>query len=359
MRISIVIPEPGHSGGIQMIFQYAQYMTESGHDVTFYYPSTGYYTGWKKIFFLKSLYRYRKEYKNPGEWFPEKSFKIVKPFCICNSSIADGDIVIATAWQTAYMVAGLNAKKGKKVYFIQGYELWGKGNDARRASESYKLPFDKYITVSSLLKDTLVEKYGKDYTVICNGIPLSELGNIQKKKLQDKNITIAFPYREDRIIKNCDTAIGILERIEKENRNVLVTAYGFKKPSNFPAHWLFLENPSRKELYEFYERADIFYVPSLYEGWGLPAMEAMGHGVAVVAHRSGIVAEIGVNEENCVFLNDPMNQNETIQKLDMLIKDREKRNIIGEKAFEVISEKFILEKQGQKFLNELMSLTKS
>lgn len=36
----------------------------------------------------------------------------------------NADYIIATAWPTAYDVAKLSDKKGKKYYFIQDFEVW-------------------------------------------------------------------------------------------------------------------------------------------------------------------------------------------------------------------------------------------
>jgi glycosyltransferase involved in cell wall biosynthesis len=49
---------------------------------------------------------------------------------------------------------------------------------------------------------------------------------------------------------------------------------------------------SREALVECYARATIAVVPSLYEGFGLPAGEAMACGVPVVSTRGGALAEV-------------------------------------------------------------------
>jgi glycosyltransferase involved in cell wall biosynthesis len=54
----------------------------------------------------------------------------------------------------------------------------------------------------------------------------------------------------------------------------------------------FLERLSTQELVEQYNRAQVLVSPSLYEGFGLPAAEAMACGTAVVTTTAGALSEI-------------------------------------------------------------------
>ncbi|MFZ2490348.1 MAG: glycosyltransferase family 1 protein, partial [Thermoanaerobaculia bacterium] len=47
------------------------------------------------------------------------------------------------------------------------------------------------------------------------------------------------------------------------------------------------------QLATVYERAEAFVFPSIYEGFGFPMLEAMGHGVPVIAARSSSLPEVG------------------------------------------------------------------
>jgi glycosyltransferase involved in cell wall biosynthesis len=69
-------------------------------------------------------------------------------------------------------------------------------------------------------------------------------------------------------------------------------------------------------LRDLYAGADLFVFPSLYEGFGLPPLEAMAHGVPVVSSDAPCMPEI--LGDACVFVNarDPKNIGEGI--LDVL-----------------------------------------
>jgi glycosyltransferase involved in cell wall biosynthesis len=49
---------------------------------------------------------------------------------------------------------------------------------------------------------------------------------------------------------------------------------------------------SRSELEEAYRRAAVVVVPSLFEGFGLPAVEGLAAGTPVVASRAGALTEV-------------------------------------------------------------------
>lgn len=61
------------------------------------------------------------------------------------------------------------------------------------------------------------------------------------------------------------------------------------------------------ELVALYNIAFVFVMPSLYEGFGLPILEAMSCGCSVVTSREGSLREIG---KDSVYYVDPYNAND-------------------------------------------------
>lgn len=61
------------------------------------------------------------------------------------------------------------------------------------------------------------------------------------------------------------------------------------------------------DLVSLYNMATVFVMPSLYEGFGLPVLEAMACGCPVVTSRSGSLKEVG---GNAVFYVDPYDIND-------------------------------------------------
>lgn len=347
MKINWILPEGSKSGGIKVAMDYANFLTHAGHDVICYIPLSGQHFGWKKIFFAKEVLRTKLKSDLRGEWY-NNDFKFSYPIWISNKSVRDADVTIATSWITSYWVNNMKESKGKKIYFIQGFETWGNDRINDVVKKSYSLNFDKLITVSSSLKEKLKKELGVASSVACNGV--EEIFLNEYKEKTPNNITIGIPFREKsgNDIKNCEFGIEILLKIKEIHPNVNLCVFGFKKPDNWEVNISFIENPSREKLAKLYSEIDIFYVPSLYEGWGLPAMEAMGMGCCVLAANSGLIEEVGVNNYNCIIINDPRDFNEIVFKINNLIKDPEKILTIGKNAHNTIS-KMSIKESGKKF----------
>jgi len=102
--------------------------------------------------------------------------------------------------------------------------------------------------------------------------------------------------------KNLARLIGALARIPGERRPLLVLP-GYPTPyeaelrelaraRDVSADVRFLGWVSSKELDDLYAAADCFVFPSLYEGFGLPVLEAMARGVPVATSGRASLAEV-------------------------------------------------------------------
>jgi glycosyltransferase involved in cell wall biosynthesis len=80
---------------------------------------------------------------------------------------------------------------------------------------------------------------------------------------------------------------------------------------------------TRTELSHLYSRASIFAFPSLGEGFGMPVLEAMAHGLPVITSKHTALAEVA---GGAAYLVDPGNSEEIEQALTSLIKDGQMRS---------------------------------
>jgi glycosyltransferase involved in cell wall biosynthesis len=106
---------------------------------------------------------------------------------------------------------------------------------------------------------------------------------------------------------------------------------------------------SIKELVILYKNAELFLFPTLYEGFGLPPLEAMACGCPVVVSDKGSLPE--VCGDAAVYVNpyDPQDIAEGVLKV--LTDENLRRNLI-QKGYQQVK-KFSWEQTVKKFLEVL------
>jgi len=100
---------------------------------------------------------------------------------------------------------------------------------------------------------------------------------------------------------------------------------------------------SDEDLARLYGEAEVAIVPSLYEGFSLPAIEAMSCGVPVVATTGGALPEVvGVTEETGLLV-EPNNPDALVGAIRRLLDDAELRERLGAAGRERVMERFTWE----------------
>ncbi|MGI9120764.1 MAG: glycosyltransferase family 4 protein [Acidimicrobiales bacterium] len=91
----------------------------------------------------------------------------------------------------------------------------------------------------------------------------------------------------------------------------------------------FVTAVSDDDLVRLYAEAEVAVVPSLYEGFSLPAVEAMSCGVAVVATTGGALPEVlGTDGRSSVLVN-PADAGALAAAIGDLLGDAERRGALG------------------------------
>ena len=81
---------------------------------------------------------------------------------------------------------------------------------------------------------------------------------------------------------------------------------------------IWLENCERNKLLEILQNAIAFVYPSLFEGFGIPIIEAMSVGVPVITSNTSAMTEIA---GNAALLVNPTNTNEIADAMQLIITD--------------------------------------
>jgi glycosyltransferase involved in cell wall biosynthesis len=96
----------------------------------------------------------------------------------------------------------------------------------------------------------------------------------------------------------------------------------------------------------FYDAAKVFVFPSLYEGFGLPPLEAMAHGTPVVTSNTSSLPEV---VGNAAVLVNPENVFEIMRALQRVLLDQSVRDRIKQRSYEQ-TKKFSWDKSAQRIL---------
>lgn len=91
-----------------------------------------------------------------------------------------------------------------------------------------------------------------------------------------------------------------------------------------------------KEMPLLYSAATVLFYPSLYEGFGLPILEAMSCGIPVITSNVSSMPEVG--GDAALYVN-PEDEEEMVKKLRLIIEDKKLQENMINKGF----------KQAQKF----------
>ena len=91
----------------------------------------------------------------------------------------------------------------------------------------------------------------------------------------------------------------------------------------------FVTGVSDQRIYELYSEAELAIVPSLYEGFSLPAIEAMSCGVPLVSTTGGALPEVVGADGDTALLVAPGDSEALAAKIRMALDDPELRAAVG------------------------------
>jgi glycosyltransferase involved in cell wall biosynthesis len=97
---------------------------------------------------------------------------------------------------------------------------------------------------------------------------------------------------------------------------------------------------SDEDLARLYGEAEVAIVPSLYEGFSLPAIEAMSCGVPVVATTGGALPEVVGTSGETGLLVEPNNPEALVDAIRSLLDDPELRERLGAAGRQRVIERF-------------------
>lgn len=297
LRITMVLPAPAlkPGGGVKIIYEYANRLQERGHQVTIVHSIRRPFIKIRSPLWWKQIIYTVKKAKRP-KWFSlhKNITSLIVPE-ITDIYMPDGDIVLCTWWEMAYMISKLHPSKGKPFNLIQDYEIW-RGYE-EQVRQSYCLPVQN-IVIAKYLQQLVASLCGKQPVYIPNAINIARFRiNIPIEEREPHRVIMLYSIEPRK-----GTAFGIEALIEAKKRvpDLAVDLFGVPEKPDLPEWMQYHRKPT--DLPRLMNNAAVFFSPSLGEGWALPPAEAMACGCAVICTGIGGHADYAIDRETALLV---------------------------------------------------------
>lgn len=245
--------------------------------------------------------------------------------------IPDGDILFATAWNTARPVMGCRSAKGEKCYLIQHYETFLGPREL--VDETWRLPLRK-VVIAQWLLDLGINLGADSLNYVPNGIDHKRYHATQPIERRPRQVAMMCSHVEFKGSKDGIAALQIA-KIKFPDLRVVLFGNSYRPP--WVPEWMsYAENPPQQLIIEqLYNGSSIMLSPSLAEGFGLPPAEAAACGCAIVATDVGGHHEF-IEDRVTGLLSPPKNPQAMARNLCLLLENDELRIRLARSANDFI-----------------------
>ncbi len=209
----------------------------------------------------------------------------------------------------------------------------------------------RIVTISNSSKDDIIKMYkvdSKRVNVVYPGIKEFNLESMTKEELHNK-YNFTSPYllfvgtlQPRKNIKRLVEAFSVVKKKNRSDLKLVIVGkrgWSYDEDLSSPAKYgvedsvIILESVSNLDLPAFYKYAECLVLPSLYEGFGLPILEAMKYGCPVITSNISSMPEAG--GEAALYVN-PEKVDDIVDKIEKVLQDSDLRNKMVEKGYEQI-----------------------
>lgn len=198
------------------------------------------------------------------------------------------------------------------------------------------------VALSETVRETIESVYSlakSDIPVVFNGVNLTKC---IKKDNYEKGETFSIVHvGRFQEVKNHEGLVEAFEKFHNKyaNSELILIGYGVRqtaieemvKAKNLQESVKFLGK--KAEVYEFLHNADLFCLPSHYEGIPMSIIEAMGTGLPIVATNVGGIPDMV--DDSCAILT-PVDSEEIANAIERYYLSDELRRSHGESAIKMV-----------------------
>lgn len=344
MRISFIVPTLSNnpSGGLRIIFEHAKRLALKKHVVFIIFPRSLQNEA-SMINNLRTI-KYRFSGKPSVNWFKFPSnLKILKVPSLNKCYIPTADVLIATAWETAYLTSNLPVSKGEKFYFIQHHETWSGSRELVNAT--WKMPFKK-IVIAKWLQE-LVYSMGEEAIIVPNAVDTDffKITTPIERRIHQR---VGMLYHELKW-KGSKDGLRAVELVKKKLPDLELSLFSvYAKGPEVPDYAVYYHNVNQEKIRDIYNSCAIFINPSWTEGWGLTAVESMACGCALISTDIEATKEYALDGQNAL-LTPVKNPQKMAEAITQLIESNELRITLARNGCDYIQRNFSWTKSSDLF----------
>ena len=332
LRITFVLPSFSPTGGAQVVYRHAAWALARGHRVTIVAARPSLAAPWRQGGVHLKGWVYNRFFEHVGATLNHYGVRAVAREVprVNAATVPSADVIVATSFETAEWVMGLPECAGARVYFLQGYEAWTPDLESR-VDATWRLPFVR-LAVSRWLVDLGRERLGVGCRgPIGNGVDANRF-HPPAASARTGPATVGAVYDRGPG-KAHELLLAALESIARERLGTRFLLFGRTRLRHqLPPGARYVWNPRWDRIPRLFREMDLFLHASVREGWGMPPMEAMSSGCAVVATLSGGVPEFA--DASCARLVSPGDSQGMVSAALGLIDRPRERQALGRAARE-------------------------
>jgi glycosyltransferase involved in cell wall biosynthesis len=241
----------------------------------------------------------------------------------------------------------------RKLIIRRWYAFCGmQGRVARR--------LERIITVSESSANSIGKAHGVSLSrmrVVHNGIDTDLFRNVNGVTKESNSLVLVNSGEQS--VKGVPYLFQAL-RLLKDGANIRLTIVGSPAPDGQYLKLIsqygiedmvtFTGRVSREDLVKHYSAAEICVVPSLYEGFGLPAAEAMSCGLPVVSTTGGALPEVIGRDGEAGLLVPPAQPEALASAIRTLLDNSSLRRKLGEAGRRRVEKEFTWRRAAEKTL---------